>query len=259
MFSHNTRLRLYACAVALRAGRMQFLVPSFQLHEEERVLRATERRGPGNEAISVSDPSSQPRMRARIVIVACGAAVCLSHHERTARDAFAVTRPQGVRREGRKEERVQRVLLGQRRALRGLLHHRSRGHGALTEYIRGSNVACRVNKDTQYINNYCSGNLPPTQFFPVFIVVHAILIALPHYLWLNLYGDNFDFFFDLALQLKPIKTKGKYEETNFTIVSELDSAFCEGYVEKAKAFNAKISVRRYILPLDLDEKVDTFT
>ena len=96
---------------------------------------------------------------------------------------------------------------------------------ALTEYIRGSNVACRVKEDTEYINNYCSGNLPPTQFFPVFIVVHAILIAIPHYLWLNLYGDNFDFFFDLALQLKPIKTKGKYEETNFTIVSELDSAF----------------------------------
>ena len=96
---------------------------------------------------------------------------------------------------------------------------------ALTEYIRGSNVACRVNSDTQYINNYCSGNLPPTQFFPVFIVVHAILIALPHYLWLNLYGDNFDFFFGLALELKPIKKKGEYEETNFTIVSELDSAF----------------------------------
>jgi len=99
---------------------------------------------------------------------------------------------------------------------------------ALTEYIRGSNVACRVKEDkedTEYINNYCSGNLPPTQFFPVFIVVHAILIAIPHYLWLNLYGENFDFFFGLALKLEPIKKQGKYEETNFTIVSELDSAF----------------------------------
>jgi len=96
---------------------------------------------------------------------------------------------------------------------------------ALTEYIRSSNVACRVDSDTQYINNYCSGSLPPTRFFPVFIVVHAILIAIPHYLWLNLYGEKFDFFFDLALQLKPIKTKGKYEETNFTIASQLDSAF----------------------------------
>jgi len=38
-----------------------------------------------------------------------------------------------------------------------------------------------------------------------------------------------------------------------------DARFCEGYVEKAKAFNAKISVRRYILPLDLDEKVDILT
>ena len=97
---------------------------------------------------------------------------------------------------------------------------------ALTEYIRGSNVACRVDWDKAgYINNYCSGSLPPTQFFPVFIVVHAILIALPHYLWLNLYGEKFDFFFGLALRLEPIKTKGKYEEDNFTIVSELDGAF----------------------------------
>ena len=96
---------------------------------------------------------------------------------------------------------------------------------ALTEYIRSSNVACRVDSDTQYINNYCSGSLPPTQFFPVFIVVHAILIAIPHYLWLNLYGEKFDFFFDLALQMKPIKMKGKYEETNFIIASQLDSAF----------------------------------
>ncbi len=31
-------------------------------------------------------------------------------------------------------------------------------------------------------------------FFPVFIVMHALLIAIPHYLWLNHYGGNFEFF-----------------------------------------------------------------
>jgi len=41
--------------------RKDALARSFQLHEEERVLQ---RREPGNGAISVSDPSSQPRMRA---------------------------------------------------------------------------------------------------------------------------------------------------------------------------------------------------
>ena len=38
-----------------------------------------------------------------------------------------------------------------------------------------------------------------------------------------------------------------------------DARLCEGYVEKAKAFNAKVSVRRYVLPLDLNEKVDILT
>jgi len=33
----------------------------------------------------------------------------------------------------------------------------------------------------------------------------------------------------------------------------------EDFVEKLKAFTSKTSVRRYVLPLDLDEKVDILT
>ena len=105
---------------------------------------------------------------------------------------------------------------------------------AFSEYIRGSNVVCLVDSsdNADYINNYCSGSLPPTQFFPVFMVVHAILIVLPHYLWLNLYGENFDFFFGLALELKQpaickssTESPGSFEEANIAIASQLDRAF----------------------------------
>jgi len=38
-----------------------------------------------------------------------------------------------------------------------------------------------------------------------------------------------------------------------------DAMLSEGYAEKVKAFDSKNSVRRYVLPLDLDEKVDILT
>ena len=40
---------------------------------------------------------------------------------------------------------------------------------------------------------------------------------------------------------------------------DYDARLSEGYVEKVKAFTSKNSVRRYVLPLDLDEKVDILT
>ena len=40
---------------------------------------------------------------------------------------------------------------------------------------------------------------------------------------------------------------------------DYDATLSEDYVEKVKAFTSKNSVRRYVLPLDLDEKVDILT
>jgi len=38
-----------------------------------------------------------------------------------------------------------------------------------------------------------------------------------------------------------------------------DAMLSEGYVEKLKTLTSKNSVRRYVLPLDLNEKVDILT
>ena len=70
----------------------------------------------------------------------------------------------------------------------------------VTEYIRGSSVQCFLPNGTgeipgEYVNTFCSGNVPFTQYFPVYIFITGILIGVPHYLWLNQYRGNFEFFF----------------------------------------------------------------
>ena len=105
----------------------------------------------------------------------------------------------------------------------------------VTEFIRGSAVECflpnpnetDITQVQNYINNFCSGSLPATEYFPAFIVVHGILILAPHYLWLNHFGGNLDFFFQLAFSLerqRDVKT-GDYPENNFRIAQQLHSAF----------------------------------
>ncbi len=104
----------------------------------------------------------------------------------------------------------------------------------VTEFIRGSTVACYAPNSEDlsegqesYINNFCSGSVPMTEYFPAFIVVHGILIAIPHYLWLNHYGGSFDFFFRQASLLDRLRDEktGEYSDKNRLIVQQLTLAF----------------------------------
>ena len=105
----------------------------------------------------------------------------------------------------------------------------------ITEFIRGSQVRCLITNETEnrvqsdYVNNLCSTSLPPSQYFPVFIVVHAILMGVPHYLWLNQYGANFDYFFRLAPTLDRLReqSSGDYSKKNSLILEQLEMAFVE--------------------------------
>ena len=104
---------------------------------------------------------------------------------------------------------------------------------AITEFLRGSAVSCfhplnqEIAAQENYINSYCSASLPSTEYFPVFIVVHAILIAIPHYLWLNHYGGNFEFFFAQAKEMDRTRSDetGDYSEKNRIIIQQLTQAF----------------------------------
>lgn len=106
----------------------------------------------------------------------------------------------------------------------------------ISEFVRGSGVECYVpgglgeddaDNNHDYINSYCSRDLPATEFFPAFIVVSGVLVAIPHYLWANHYGGNFEFFFTLASTLERLReeAKGNYSEHNHLIVQQLETAF----------------------------------
>ena len=104
----------------------------------------------------------------------------------------------------------------------------------ITEFLRGGGVTCfpplgaAVDEaQAAYINNFCSGFLPVGAYVPAFMVVHAVLITVPHYLWLNHYGGNFDFFFQQAsnLQRSPDDQTGKHVPDNLIIVERLESTF----------------------------------
>lgn len=104
----------------------------------------------------------------------------------------------------------------------------------ITEFLRGGGVTCFPplgagvdEAQAAYINNYCSGFLPFGAYFPAFMVVHAILITVPHYLWLRHYGGNFDFFFQQASNLKRSRDDktGEHVPENLIIAQRLESTF----------------------------------
>ena len=104
----------------------------------------------------------------------------------------------------------------------------------VTEFLRGSaSIACTTvgvdvtDQQADYINGICSQNLPRTEIFPTFIVVHGILLLIPHYLWLNHYGGSFDFFFSQTSQLDRLRSEntGKYSDKNRLILQQLTAAF----------------------------------
>ena len=109
----------------------------------------------------------------------------------------------------------------------------------VTEYVRESHVQCYPN-DTDstlsskafasvqdYVNEFCTGRLPSLQYLPALIAVHAIFILVPHYVWLNAYGADLDFFFTHASKLKRTRevSTGDYHEMNYIISQQLENAF----------------------------------
>ena len=110
----------------------------------------------------------------------------------------------------------------------------------VTEFVRGSEVQCFLPNGTKssllegvkdYVNEKCAASLPAAEYLPAYITIHAILILAPHYIWLNLFGANLDFFFlhvsQLARKREP-KT-GDYPENNYVISKQLEDAFTSGY------------------------------
>lgn len=105
----------------------------------------------------------------------------------------------------------------------------------LTELLRGgSEVACflpdslNVTEGQEaYINNFCAQSVPDTQYLPIFILVHGILIAGWHYIWRSSSASHFNYFISLASQLVRLSDdpQGFYPPKNLVIISKLASEF----------------------------------
>ena len=103
----------------------------------------------------------------------------------------------------------------------------------ITEYVRGSDVQCFFNRSAvadsfenvgAYVKEKCAASLPPAEYLPAFIAIHAILIVAPHYIWLNVFAAKLDSFLHLVSGL--VRTRdpstGDYPESNYVISKQLD-------------------------------------
>lgn len=100
------------------------------------------------------------------------------------------------------------------------------------EFFRGSVVQCFTPNDftrdqISYLNNYCYGHLPNSQYYLIFILISALLIIAPHYLWNSYFGRHFDFFFDLVKKLDRLRDSntGNYNPHNYDLVKKLENKF----------------------------------
>ena len=101
------------------------------------------------------------------------------------------------------------------------------------EFFRGSEVQCFFDIDNfsiskgNYINSYCYGSLPNAQYYLVFVLITALVVIAPHYLWSAYFAAQFDFFFDLIKNLDRLRDTltGEYKPQNFEIVKKLEEKF----------------------------------
>ncbi len=113
------------------------------------------------------------------------------------------------------------------------------------EFLRGGGVTCftpaaRVELTTpeqeeydltrnqaEYINNYCARSIPSTEYFPVYILVHGILLIAPHYVWSALFKGDFDSFFSIVKKLDRLRDSmtGEYNLKNFDRVTKLETEY----------------------------------
>ena len=101
------------------------------------------------------------------------------------------------------------------------------------EFFRDSIIKCYIadtaatRDQVAYFNNYCYGSLPDSQYYLIFILISALIIIAPHYLWTSYFGAYFDFFFDLAKKLHRLRdtNTGEYSPYNFQLVKKLEQKF----------------------------------
>ena len=132
------------------------------------------------------------------------------------------------------------------------------------EFFRGSRVQCftpteiPIDRDHfAFLNNYCYGSLPASQYYLVFLLVAALFIIAPHYLWSGYFSKHFDYFFDIVKKLDRLHdpNTGEYDPLNFDYIKKLEERFSTSDQLKPKekfSINDVTSIRNlYVVKLSL--------
>ena len=82
-------------------------------------------------------------------------------------------------------------------------------------------------RQSDYFNSYCARSIPPTEFYPLYILVHGLLLITPHYIWSAVFKGDFDSFFAVTRKLDRLRDRntGEYDPSNFDRVEKLEIEF----------------------------------
>ena len=103
---------------------------------------------------------------------------------------------------------------------------------ALVEVTSGSVKCFTLNENFTreqnfYVNDYCDRYAPITQYLSWVLVVQALFVVVPHFLWKSWYKGKFRFFFELAKSLDRDRNSksGQYNLENFKTMRFLRKEF----------------------------------
>jgi hypothetical protein len=102
---------------------------------------------------------------------------------------------------------------------------------ASVDFLRNYAVSCYIdtaNRDeATYVNNYCFGSLPQTEYFTLYVIIHGALIYVPHILWKTINSAYLKFFFNLVNSLDRLRDRstGDYRPQNFDIILRIENEF----------------------------------
>ena len=105
----------------------------------------------------------------------------------------------------------------------------------LTELLGGrAAVVCYVPEELNasesqdnFVQNFCARSVPDTQYLPVFVLIHGILIGAVHYAWKSSFSSRFHYFFSTAKNLARFRDErsGDFPPQNASIVRKLQVEF----------------------------------
>lgn len=78
-----------------------------------------------------------------------------------------------------------------------------------------------------FLNSYCIESIPVTEYFPLYILIHGLLLAAPHFIWSAIHKGDYDSFFSIAGKIDRLRSSetGEYSKENFDRVKKLEKEY----------------------------------